>query len=114
MEESEKVLQRIIDLLVAAGYVRAQATSLPPFDKLTGGLAWCITACDVDVDIDLFYDDNATLEHKLRNRGRLQCFQEGGMSQNDDPVGASMRAQEPPGLLQISVKSGANPGAVRK
>ncbi|MCO5551630.1 hypothetical protein L7F22_005135 [Adiantum nelumboides] len=65
-EESEKVLQRIIDLLVAAGYVRAQATTLPPFDKLTGGLAWCITAWDVDVDIDLFYDDNATLEHKLK------------------------------------------------
>ncbi|KAI5076151.1 hypothetical protein GOP47_0008216, partial [Adiantum capillus-veneris] len=48
------------------GYARAQVCSLPPFDKLTGGLAWCITACDVDVDIDLFYDDNATFEHKLK------------------------------------------------
>ncbi|MCO5568181.1 hypothetical protein L7F22_021877 [Adiantum nelumboides] len=50
---------------------------------------------------------------KRRNRGRLQCFQEGGMSQNDDLAGASIHTQEPPGISTnhqgaASVKSGAD------
>jgi hypothetical protein len=30
---------------------------LPNFDKVVGGLVWCIEICDFDVDILLFQDD---------------------------------------------------------
>lgn len=60
------LLQKILDLLLAGGYFRARISSLSPFDKLTGGLAWCITASNVDVDFDIFYDDDATLGYKIK------------------------------------------------
>ncbi|KAH9298042.1 hypothetical protein KI387_029724, partial [Taxus chinensis] len=68
-EERGEVLQKIVDVLLEGGYFRARISSLSPFDKLTGGLAWCITASNIDIDIDidydlLFYDDEATLGEK--------------------------------------------------
>ena len=39
---------------------------LPPFDKIVGGLAWSITASNVDVDVDLFYDDDIKMGQKLK------------------------------------------------
>ena len=30
-------------MLLLAGYFRIRITSLKPFDKILGGLAWCIT-----------------------------------------------------------------------
>jgi hypothetical protein len=63
--ERTQLLQSILDLLLARGYFRARITALSAFDKLTGGLAWCITFSKVDVDFDIFYDDDATLYHKM-------------------------------------------------
>lgn len=60
------LLQKILDLLLAGGYFRARISSLSPFDKLTGGLAWCITASNVDVEFNIFYDDDATLGYKIK------------------------------------------------
>lgn len=34
--------------------------------KKKGGLAWAIAASAVDVDVDVFFDDNATLGEKNR------------------------------------------------
>lgn len=49
-EESDTaLLQRVVELLLAGGYFRARIPSLAPFDKLIGGLAWSITACNVEV-----------------------------------------------------------------
>lgn len=66
-EDSERseLLEEISELLLSGGYFRAQISTLSPFDKLTGGLAWSITASNVDVDFDLFYDDDATLGIKM-------------------------------------------------
>ncbi|KAH7431728.1 hypothetical protein KP509_08G063200 [Ceratopteris richardii] len=66
MEGNEELFQKIVELLVVAGYTRARSQSLCPFDKLTGGLVWCINGCDVDLDIDHFYDDNAAPEYKQK------------------------------------------------
>lgn len=63
--DAAEVLQRIQEALVAGGYYRAGISSLSPFDKLTGGLAWCITASNADVDFDVFFDDDATLGEKM-------------------------------------------------
>lgn len=65
-DERRELLDKIVGLLLEAGYFRARISSLSPFDKLTGGLAWCITASNADIDFDvLFYDDDATLGDKI-------------------------------------------------
>ncbi|XP_059067043.1 uncharacterized protein LOC131079581 isoform X2 [Cryptomeria japonica] len=66
--EYENVLQKIMDALLKGGYFRARISSLSPFDKLTGGLAWCIIASNADIHIPydlLFYSDEATLGEKI-------------------------------------------------
>ncbi|MCO5546894.1 hypothetical protein L7F22_000331 [Adiantum nelumboides] len=75
-------------------------------------------------ELDLEGKVNAAVEtcfgsfHR-RNRGRLQCFQEGGMSQNDDLAGdmaAQLTHSNPKAVMltwHCPVKSGANLGVVR-
>ena len=50
--------------LVAAGYFRAQISTLPPFDTLVGGLAWAITLINMEVDLSL--EDQASLGQKIK------------------------------------------------
>lgn len=59
-------LGEITELLLTGGYFRARIPSLDPFDKIIGGLAWSITASNVDVDVDLFYDDGIKTGQKLK------------------------------------------------
>lgn len=63
-EQSEK-LQEIIDLLVAAGYFRARIKNLSPFDKVVGGMTWCIEFCNIEVDVDLLFQENSTIGQKM-------------------------------------------------
>ncbi|XP_045476300.1 coiled-coil domain-containing protein 93 [Harmonia axyridis] len=63
-EQSEK-LQEIIDLLVAAGYFRARIKNLSPFDKVVGGMTWCIEFCNIEVDVDLLFQENSTIGQKI-------------------------------------------------
>ena len=55
----------IIELLVAAGYFRARISSLSPFDRVIGGLAWCLTNSAVDVDVDVVFVENSTIGQKM-------------------------------------------------
>jgi len=64
--ERAELLREISELLLSGGYFRAQISTLSPFDMLTGGLAWSITASNVDVDFDVLYDDDATLGYKIK------------------------------------------------
>ncbi|XP_063925320.1 coiled-coil domain-containing protein 93 [Zophobas morio] len=64
-EEQGVKLQEIIDLLVAAGYFRARIKGLQPFDKVVGGMTWCIESCNVDVDVDLLFQENSTIGQKI-------------------------------------------------
>lgn len=41
-------------------------TPLPYLRQVIGGLAWSITASNVDVEVDLLYDEDASLGQKLR------------------------------------------------
>lgn len=63
-EQSEK-LQEIIDILVAAGYFRARIHGLSSFDKVVGGMTWCIELCNVDIDVDLLFQENSTIGQKM-------------------------------------------------
>eukprot|EP01133_Synstelium_polycarpum_P018015 gene18015-21500_t len=63
--ESEQKFQEIIELLVTGGYFRARIQGLSPFDKVVGGMAWSITASNVDVDGDLFFQENSNIRQKI-------------------------------------------------
>lgn len=54
----------IVALLLAAGYFRARIPALSPFDKVVGGMAWCMTATSVDVDVA--FQENATIGQKIK------------------------------------------------
>ncbi|XP_054976917.1 coiled-coil domain-containing protein 93 isoform X1 [Sorex araneus] len=64
-EEQSVKLTEILELLVAAGYFRARIKGLSPFDKVVGGMTWCITTCNFDVDVDLLFQENSTIGQKI-------------------------------------------------
>lgn len=64
-EEQNIKLTEILELLVAAGYFRARIKGLSPFDKVVGGMTWCITTCNFDIDIDLLFQENSTIGQKI-------------------------------------------------
>ena len=61
----EETMQRIEGLMLAAGYLPASVASIPPFDKINGGLSWLIHTSNADVDLDLFYNQQTNLQQKL-------------------------------------------------
>lgn len=68
--ESEKVFQRkkyeeILEILLTAGYFRARINTLTEFDKVVGGLCWCITSTGEDVDVDILFTENSTIGQKI-------------------------------------------------
>ena len=68
--ETEKILQKqkydeIIQLLLSAGYFRARINTLSEFDKVVGGLCWCITSTGEDVDVDILFQENSTIGQKI-------------------------------------------------
>ena len=68
--EAEKVdrrekLRQIIQALINAGYHRAVIESLSAFDKVVGGLCWCITSIGIDVDVDILFQENSTIGHRI-------------------------------------------------
>ncbi|KAI8426311.1 hypothetical protein MSG28_005184 [Choristoneura fumiferana] len=66
-EDAEQLVKwhEISDALVAAGYYRAQLQGLSAFDKIVGGLSWCIELCDIDVDVSLLFEENLTIGKKI-------------------------------------------------
>lgn len=88
-EQSVK-LDETVELLLAAGYFRARIKGLSPFDKarkehgtalaattpllahthpppsqVVGGMTWCITSANEDVDVDLLFQENSTIGQKM-------------------------------------------------
>ncbi|KAJ4460641.1 putative Coiled-coil domain-containing protein (DUF2037) [Paratrimastix pyriformis] len=66
MAEATEVFEKIVELLVSAGYFRARIPALSPFDKVVGGMAWCITASNVDVDFDVSFQENPKIGEKIK------------------------------------------------
>jgi hypothetical protein len=48
---------------VAAGYFRARL-GIDPFDKILGGMCWCIVGSNFDVDIE--FEDDLTMGQKIK------------------------------------------------
>ncbi|KAH9404311.1 Coiled-coil domain-containing protein 93 [Tyrophagus putrescentiae] len=55
----------ISELLVAGGYFRARIKGLHNFDKIIGGMCWAIQMCNVDLDIDIFYQETLSIGQKI-------------------------------------------------
>ncbi|KAF6037828.1 CCDC93 [Bugula neritina] len=64
-EEQNVKLDETIDLLLAAGYFRARIKGLSAFDKIVGGMTWCITTCNFDVEVDLLFQESSTIGQKI-------------------------------------------------
>ena len=64
-EEQQAKFVEIIDLLVAAGYFRARIKGLSSFDKVVGGMTWCVSNCSFDIDVDLLFQENSTIGQKI-------------------------------------------------
>jgi hypothetical protein len=62
--EDTEYLQKITDMLLAAGYFRARLNNIEPFDKILGGFCWCITGLMYSVEMD--FSDDLTLGEKIK------------------------------------------------
>ncbi|KAJ8601359.1 hypothetical protein CTAYLR_005004 [Chrysophaeum taylorii] len=66
-ELQERKFRDITSYLVSAGYFRARAPSLSPFDKVVGGMCYCITHSHTHLDVDvLFRGDKSTTGQNIK------------------------------------------------
>jgi len=79
-QDQEQKYNELIELLRVGGYFRVRINGLSRFDKIIGGLAWCITASNEDLDIDLFFQEEAQIgqriklgENIIRALQRMKC-----------------------------------------
>lgn len=58
--------QEIIDILVGAGYFRARIKKYDNFDRIVGGMVYCLEALDhSNLDVDLLFHDSLTIGQKM-------------------------------------------------
>ena len=50
---------------MGAGYFRARIKGLAPFDKVVGGLTWCLQNCAVQLEVDLLFQENLSIGQKI-------------------------------------------------
>jgi len=63
--DQEKKYHEIIEYLIAGGYFRARIQGLSRYDKFVGGMAWCITASNEDLDVDIFFVEEASIGQRM-------------------------------------------------
>ncbi len=64
-EQVEKY-NEIIDLLLAGGYFRARIQGLDSFDKVAGGITWCLTNINqTDLDFRLLLQEHGRMGDKM-------------------------------------------------
>jgi len=66
--EQEAKAKEIFDILLSAGYFRCRIPSISTFDKLLGGIAWCITLSNFDIDVHFSDDMNMGQKIKLSEK----------------------------------------------
>lgn len=70
--ENNPKLKEIYDILLLAGYFRIRIPSIGPLDKVNlvittqiqGGLSWCITQSNFDIDLE--YSDDFNIGQKIK------------------------------------------------
>jgi hypothetical protein len=64
-ELQQRKFKEISTLLLNAGYFRVTITTLSEFDKVVGGLCWCIISSGEAVDVDILFQENATIGQRI-------------------------------------------------
>jgi CCDC93, coiled-coil domain len=62
-DANAELLQQICDMLIAAGYFRARL-AIDPFDKILGGMCWCITGSNNEIELE--FEDDLKLGQKVK------------------------------------------------
>ncbi|KAI1702726.1 coiled-coil domain-containing protein [Ditylenchus destructor] len=72
-EDEEQFVKCVecLELLISTGYFRAKIQGLAAFDKIVGGMVWCISMCAQRVDVDLLYSENSTIGQKIALTERI-------------------------------------------
>lgn len=65
-EAGIRAKESINRLLLSAGYFRIRLPDLDDFDRIAGGLTWCLKASFVSVDVDIFYKEKPTMGEKVK------------------------------------------------
>lgn len=63
-KEKDEKLNKINELLTAAGYARARLPNLEPLDKILGGITWSLTSCFVDVEFE--FKEEMSIGEKIK------------------------------------------------
>lgn len=69
--EANECRKKILDLLLSAGYFRSMIKNLSDFDKIVGGMTWCMEACEQNVDVDLLFSENSSIGQKIALTERI-------------------------------------------
>lgn len=67
-EERQEYMNKIIELLLAAGYSRARLPFLSNLDKILGGFTWGLTSCFFDIEFEFTDDMNIGEKIKVSER----------------------------------------------
>lgn len=70
-EYQKQKMEECLDMLIAAGYFRARIKGLSDFDKIIGGLVWCIQLCRLEVNVGLFYKESLSIGKKIALTERI-------------------------------------------
>ncbi|CAB3405195.1 unnamed protein product [Caenorhabditis bovis] len=57
--------EECIEILNAAGYKKVMSSSLDYFDRIVGGMVWCLVRCNISVDLNLLYEENCSIGHRI-------------------------------------------------
>uniref|UniRef100_A0A336L1U4 Coiled-coil domain-containing protein 93 n=1 Tax=Culicoides sonorensis TaxID=179676 RepID=A0A336L1U4_CULSO len=68
LTDSEQMAKQveILDVLVASGYFRARLKSYDVFDKIVGGMVFCLEGLDnIELDVDFLFHDSLSIGQKI-------------------------------------------------
>lgn len=64
-EEQSVMYDRIVTLLVSAGYFRARIKGISPFDVVVGGMTWCLDSSSIDLNVDFLFREDLNTGQKI-------------------------------------------------
>jgi len=84
-EERQGYMNKIIELLLAAGYSRARLPYLSSLDKILGGFTWGLTSCFFDIEFE--FTDDMNIGEKIKVSEKIiKGLKSGGCPISINPV----------------------------
>lgn len=64
-EDLKVITEACIELLFSAGYYKAKLVSLDVFDKIVGGMLWCLSVTEAEITSDLVVAEKTTIKERI-------------------------------------------------